>query len=885
MYHYLSIKAAYDNLNPTTIFIHYRNKPYGIWWNKVLPYVTLQKVRDVKTIFGNSVTNFAHKADVIRLEVLLKYGGIYLDSDTWLIQDFSKILLDGKYDFVMGQEGPLGAVGLCNAIIIAKPNAKFLQIWYNEYRHFSSQNWNEFSVLLPNKLAMQYPSLIHIEPHTSFFWPMWDANGLARLYLRTDCEWINRGYAVHLWSSKASSHLQEITSNSLYSYDTCLFKLARKIYYGNDIQNILLEKEVMYGVLVDTYETIHLVLRTWGSVATEFGFQLAIYTTTIDIINKCTKFVESYSGASITLLKSSIHSNQNDDWKPFFMFHDMYKKYAKSIKWFGKIDADAFLRPEKLWEILSQYNYNEPYYLAAIAEYHGFVDEINQQNMVRLRYGQGHTYMMNIATLRLLSDNILECNNNLWSEDKAMALCIRRYVGIGPVSINAVYSPLIKHEILERNNIVVSHHESSKEIIQMVHFFYSRRSTVVPLLTNSHYLIEWKRKVFESSYLSDPNDFRKHEQLSNRGSMISLRINQCFTSEKVCGWIDITRSECLQIGCCYKDNLPKHKCIGLNGTPQTEFKLGDNPILHGTYTAQRLCSRPGYTPPTLVASPKVINIINQKGYHNIYQFLWNEYNLASQNSLDCIDWTFNSLNQIESNNNFYGESDNDTSNIEENSNNNYCHVPKIIWKQSCNNNNNNNQDKEKIWNNIGNIFSINSKVLSSFTESSILATNHNWIIQFSKNNNNFTEYGIKFRCFYIDSFSLLSPHNHCFLRVHGENLPFFVKYSIISGNHQPTLTELEPCLSKPKMSEICLVDSQLIARSAQGNIIWKSKKFREKPLQCILQNDANFVCYGRKSVLWATNIVSKYGYPFKFQFDTSSVKIIDTDNKILWKTS
>ena len=58
---------------------------------KFLPYVTLQKVRDVKTIFGNSVTNFAHKADVIRLEVLLKYGGIYLDSDTWLIQDFSKI--------------------------------------------------------------------------------------------------------------------------------------------------------------------------------------------------------------------------------------------------------------------------------------------------------------------------------------------------------------------------------------------------------------------------------------------------------------------------------------------------------------------------------------------------------------------------------------------------------------------------------------------------------------------------------------------------------------------------------------------------------------------------------------------------------------------------
>lgn len=38
-------------------------------------------MRDVTEVFGNPVWHYAHKADVIRLEALKEFGGIYLDVD------------------------------------------------------------------------------------------------------------------------------------------------------------------------------------------------------------------------------------------------------------------------------------------------------------------------------------------------------------------------------------------------------------------------------------------------------------------------------------------------------------------------------------------------------------------------------------------------------------------------------------------------------------------------------------------------------------------------------------------------------------------------------------------------------------------------------------
>ncbi|CDH56125.1 predicted protein [Lichtheimia corymbifera JMRC:FSU:9682] len=53
----------------------------------------------------------------------------------------------------MCQEGVDGSSGLCNAMMMAKPNAQFLQRYYATYSSFDSSQWNYRSVVLPAKLA------------------------------------------------------------------------------------------------------------------------------------------------------------------------------------------------------------------------------------------------------------------------------------------------------------------------------------------------------------------------------------------------------------------------------------------------------------------------------------------------------------------------------------------------------------------------------------------------------------------------------------------------------------------------------------------------------------------------------------------------------------
>ena len=43
-------------------------------------------------------TNFAMKSDILRLEILYKYGGIYVDIDSMALRSFGKSLLIKNYD-------------------------------------------------------------------------------------------------------------------------------------------------------------------------------------------------------------------------------------------------------------------------------------------------------------------------------------------------------------------------------------------------------------------------------------------------------------------------------------------------------------------------------------------------------------------------------------------------------------------------------------------------------------------------------------------------------------------------------------------------------------------------------------------------------------------
>ncbi|KAI9322299.1 hypothetical protein BX666DRAFT_1829521, partial [Dichotomocladium elegans] len=206
--------------------LHYHYLPVGEMFERVKPMVTLRQVPLVNEIFGRPVSHFAHRADVVRLEALLEFGGIYFDLDLFALKPIDHLLDE---EFVMGQEGIGGSSGLCNAMMMARPNARFLQRYYATYATFDYTQWNYHSVILPAKLAPHFSDEITVLGHKAFFWPLWDAAGLRTLFLQKSYDFADN-LGTHIWESPAKKHLMDgVTEDTILNVDNSLYCAIRPL--------------------------------------------------------------------------------------------------------------------------------------------------------------------------------------------------------------------------------------------------------------------------------------------------------------------------------------------------------------------------------------------------------------------------------------------------------------------------------------------------------------------------------------------------------------------------------------------------------------------------------------------------------------------------------
>jgi hypothetical protein len=233
---YLAIKSAYDVNKPDKIYFWHQYEPYGEWWDKAKPYLTMMHVEAPTEIFGNPVANYAHQADVIRLQALIEYGGIYADLDTLFRKPFTEFLIDAP--FVMGGQGINAQEGLCNALMMSEPDSEFAKIWLAQYTSFNDDEWTTHSVQLPPKIAAQYPELIKILPYKTFFWPLYHRDHMHWFYreIITDDDKLvsNMGgllhandkleeaYSHHLWMGKSATreYVKDYPHNSMEDWMT-----------------------------------------------------------------------------------------------------------------------------------------------------------------------------------------------------------------------------------------------------------------------------------------------------------------------------------------------------------------------------------------------------------------------------------------------------------------------------------------------------------------------------------------------------------------------------------------------------------------------------------------------------------------------------------------
>ena len=217
--HYAAVHAAHELLQPAALWLHYAHLPSGAWWERSRPLLQLHTTHAHGDIFSRPLAHAAHRSDVLRLQLLITHGGIYLDLDVVVVRPFAPLLRAG-HDFVMGKEGDVdagGFHGLCNAVMLARPNASFALRWLERYRDFGSGHgdaWSYHSVQLPALLAESHPTEVHVLPHTAFFWPDWHEDTVRTLLLERSDPLSHGAYAFHLWSSASQRMLLSAWSPS-----------------------------------------------------------------------------------------------------------------------------------------------------------------------------------------------------------------------------------------------------------------------------------------------------------------------------------------------------------------------------------------------------------------------------------------------------------------------------------------------------------------------------------------------------------------------------------------------------------------------------------------------------------------------------------------------
>jgi hypothetical protein len=206
--YYLCLVSCIEVNQPDEVHFHYHHEPHGPWWERIKPRLRLRKIDPEQFVTDYKYADpkvaafrYAHLADFARLRILHEEGGIYADIDSLFLCPLPSAWR--LRAFILGEErAPAGATegrSLCNAWIASAPGSAFCRYWLDGMEQAFDGSWSNHSTLLPYRLSQQYPTLVDIQPPTSFYALDWTPQGIDDLLLR-QVSLPEKAYSLHLWN-------------------------------------------------------------------------------------------------------------------------------------------------------------------------------------------------------------------------------------------------------------------------------------------------------------------------------------------------------------------------------------------------------------------------------------------------------------------------------------------------------------------------------------------------------------------------------------------------------------------------------------------------------------------------------------------------------------
>ena len=176
--HYAAIASCQAVVRPDEIRLHVHHLPYGLYFDLARPLVTLERIEPVDAVERLipkelAPYGYAHHADVIRLDILLRHGGVYADIDTVFWRPFPSELWEAEA--VIGAEAPVQypdvsapEPSVSNALIMSRPESAFITQWRRRIFGAMDATWSGHSCRLATRLANEQPDAVRVEPRARF---------------------------------------------------------------------------------------------------------------------------------------------------------------------------------------------------------------------------------------------------------------------------------------------------------------------------------------------------------------------------------------------------------------------------------------------------------------------------------------------------------------------------------------------------------------------------------------------------------------------------------------------------------------------------------------------------------------------------------------------
>lgn len=227
----LTIRMAAKVQKPDRILFWTNAPPETInYWDDIKDLVDVMPTGIPTSFRGVEIKWPQYAADVMRLQILLAHGGIYMDTDMLLLKPLHEHMSD---KLVVSWENPR-ETSISNALIMSPANNQFIKEWLDLMPGaLGSTTWAFGGVLAPTMLSAR-PDLEHtrtILPYT-FCCPL----DLTQQWLmdpdladRAE-EMCKASHGIHIWETYWRDYVKHLTP-AYVRHGKCFFsRIARK--YG-----------------------------------------------------------------------------------------------------------------------------------------------------------------------------------------------------------------------------------------------------------------------------------------------------------------------------------------------------------------------------------------------------------------------------------------------------------------------------------------------------------------------------------------------------------------------------------------------------------------------------------------------------------------------------